>query len=133
MICAELGDELYFDEFQKPLVIPIPLTRARKRERGFNQSELIARELVALENTFELRTDILEKRKETRAQATIRNRAERLNNVVGCFSVSAPSAARGRNIILVDDIYTTGGTMSEARAVLEKAGAQKILACAVAH
>ncbi len=131
-VCAELSERTLFEEFERPLVIPIPLSMRRRRERGFNQAELIAREIAAT-GTFELETHVLEKCKETRPQATIKNRAERFKNVAGCFTISHPEKIVGRNIILVDDIYTTGGTMTEARAMLKKAGAHEVLCVTVAH
>lgn len=132
-VCAELWDLALFGGFEKPLVIPIPLSAKRLRERGFNQAELIAREVTRLGEGFELCTSVLEKHRETKPQATIKNRAERLQNVTGCFRISHPEKIAERNILLIDDIYTTGGTMLEARKVLEQAGARKVIACAVAH
>ncbi|MBI2109168.1 MAG: ComF family protein [Parcubacteria group bacterium] len=132
-LCAELEELVLFQEFEKPLVIPIPLSQKRWRERGFNQAELIAKELVTHGEGFKLCVEVLEKHKETAPQATIKNREARLRNVLGCFSLSHPEQIAGRNIILIDDIYTTGGTMLEARKVLEAAGARKILCCTVAH
>lgn len=131
-LCAELSERTLFEEFGNPLVVPIPLSARRQRERGFNQAELIARE-IATAGTFELETHVLEKHKETKPQATIKNRAERFKNVAGCFKISHPEKISGRNIILVDDIYTTGGTIVEARALLEKAGAREVLCATVAH
>ena len=131
-VCAELSERTLFEEFENPLVVPIPLSARRRRERGFNQAELIAREMAAT-GTFELQTSMLEKCKETKPQATIKNRAERFKNVAGCFKISSPEKIVERNIILVDDIYTTGGTMTEARATLKKAGAREVLCVTVAH
>ena len=132
-LCALLSERALFGEFEKPIIIPVPLSESRARERGFNQAELIAQEVAGAEKTFELCTGVLVKRKETRPQATIKNRAERLKNIVGCFHIVHPEKIHGRNIILIDDIYTTGGTMKEARKVLEQAGARNILCATVAH
>ncbi len=111
-----------------PLVIPIPLSKKRKRTRGFNQTELIARCFAAAFN-YEFNLD-LKKIKNTKAQARLNEQA-RQKNLVGCFAWTGEELA-GREIILIDDVITTGTTIDTAAAELKKAGAGKIIALGVA-
>lgn len=132
-IVAELSDREMFEYFVDPLVIPAPISRKRKHDRGYNQAELIARALANhSQGLFFVETNALHKVRETDRQATIRERSKRLKNLAGSFRAD-PKKVRGRNIILVDDIVTSGATITEARRALKKAGARKILAITVAH
>jgi competence protein ComFC len=117
------------------LVIPIPLSPARLRERGYNQADLITRDLcsIAPKNILEYAPSVLVKTRETPSQVSVHARNERLKNLRGCFAVSAPAAARGKDVVLVDDIITTGATMEEARKALKRAGARRVIGLAVAH
>lgn len=129
----ELGDALLFKNFKSPLVIPIPLSKRRRRERGFNQAELIAQELIRLDPSFELCGDVLVKTKNTPSQTEMKNKAERIRNVKDSFMVQNGEKILERNIILVDDIYTTGATLNEARETLLSSGARDIFCATVAH
>ena len=84
-----------------------------------------------------LRSDILIKPKETEHQARIRDRRIRLKNMVGSFAIKNiqqnETLLKNKNIILIDDITTTGATLSEAKKVLRHAGARKVIAFTVAH
>lgn len=153
-IQEELADMAVMENFLDPILIPIPLSRKRHKERGYNQAELICREILRLSKinhlsppsaplsltrrgvggeVFTLINNILIKPKETEHQARIENRRERLKNIVGSFAVQNAELVKNRNIILIDDITTTGATLSEARKVLRQAGARKIIAFTVAH
>ncbi len=132
-LCEYLGERVLFNKFEKPLVVPIPLHPKRMRERGFNQAELIGRELVKLDASLELSSDMLKRIKNTESQTKMKNRDERIKNVHECFAVHNPEKIKERNIILIDDVYTTGATMNEARAALKKSGAREVLCVTVAH
>ncbi|MDP3726518.1 MAG: phosphoribosyltransferase family protein [bacterium] len=132
-ICEELGERALLHNFVNPLIVPIPLHTKRLRARGFNQAELIAREFVALDTSFSVCTDALVRIKDTESQTKMKNREERIKNVTGCFKVSSPEKIKERNIILIDDVYTTGATLNEARGTLLHAGAREVLACTIAH
>jgi predicted amidophosphoribosyltransferase len=82
-----------------------------------------------------LKNKILIKPKETEHQARIKDRRTRLKNIIGSFAVkdSEKNKIKNRNIILIDDITTTGATLTEAKKVLKQAGARKIIAFTVAH
>ncbi len=134
-ILEELSDLSVMENFSSPLLLPVPLSKKRYKERGYNQSELICRELIKRDSSknFELAEKILLKPHETKHQARIENRTERLKNIVGSFAVKNAEQVKNRNLILIDDITTTGATLSEARKVLKEAGAKKIIAFTVAH
>jgi competence protein ComFC len=126
------------ENFREPILIPIPLSRERFRERSYNQTELICEELIRLDTSprahqLNLEKNILIKKIDTPHQAQIHDRSHRLKNVVGSFTLKNSDMINGKNIILIDDITTTGATLSEARKVLKKAGAKKIIAFTVAH
>lgn len=109
--------------WQGEAFLPIPLHPSRRRKRGFNQAELLAREL-SRRSGIPADAGILVRRKKTRAQKEL-NDQERLTNLKDAFSVR-----KGRvpyqNIILVDDIYTTGSTMDAAARVLKENGAKRV-------
>lgn len=141
-IIEELSELSAMENFRESILIPIPLSGKRYRERGYNQAELICRELVRIEqknnlnNNFKLEKDILIKSKETEHQARIRDRRDRLKNLSGSFTIKNGEKIgliKGRNIILIDDITTTGATLGEAKKTLKQAGVRKIIAFTVAH
>jgi len=134
-LLEELNDKALFENFSNPILLPIPLSRRRLRERGFNQAELLAKELSRIDNnqTFSLQRYALEKIRETKPQMSIKNKEERLQNVKECFGIKNSEKIQGQNIILIDDITTTGATMIEAQRVLRKAGAKKVIGFTIAH
>jgi ComF family protein len=134
-IMEEFSDLKPLENFNDPLLVPIPLAPKRRRERGYNQAELLCLELTKLDRNinFKLEKNILIKPKDTEHQARIENRSERLKNIAGSFTVKNPEAISKRNIILIDDILTTGATLSEARKMLKCSGARKVVAFTIAH
>lgn len=129
-----LSEAAEYTNFKKPLLIPVPISNARRRERGYNQSEEIGKRLAKLlgEQT-EYIPKALKKIKDTQSQAQTRSRNERLKNLQDCFITPKPDIIQKRNVILLDDVITTGATTAEAMRVLRKAGARKIIRVAVAH
>lgn len=138
-ILQELADLAIMENFKESILIPIPIDKTRKRERGFNQSELLCDILIKLDgNTnFKLHKNILIKVKDTGHQARIENRNERLKNIIGSFEINpkinTAETLKGQNIILIDDVTTTGATLGEARKILKEAGARKVIAFTIAH
>ncbi len=114
------------------LIVPVPTTPSRRRERGYNQAELLARALGGVIG-FPV-VDAL-RRSEGRATQIALPRAERLTNVDGAFRVVAERASclAGRSILLVDDVLTTGATASAAATELSRAGAAEISLLAFAR
>lgn len=130
----EMQELEIFHGFTNPLLIPIPLSKKRKKARGYNQSELLCKELSFIDSvSFTLCINVLYKPLDTKQQTKTRSRSERKNNLRGCFAVKHQEKIKDRNIILIDDIVTTGATISEARKVLKRSGAKKIIAFTVAH
>ncbi|MEX0933693.1 MAG: phosphoribosyltransferase family protein [Candidatus Paceibacterota bacterium] len=132
-LVEDMNELALFSNFTEPLLVPIPLSKKRLRARGYNQSELIARELVRCSSYCTLRNDVLSKVRETPPQMSIKNKKERLTNIVGCFAVANSKCVKGRNIILIDDVTTTGATLREAEKVLREAGARSVIAYTFAH
>ena len=116
-------------------VVPIPLARSRKRERGYNQAEVIARAMVNNDPaSYRLAAKWLVKVKDTPSQVSLKSRAARLKNLRGAFALGKSAREiRGKTILLVDDVVTTGGTLNEARSILNQAGARRVHAAALAH
>lgn len=133
-IIGDLGDGLHISKNKTFLLIPIPLHKKRLRERGYNQSELIARVIIKndVSSLFEFLPRALVRVRETKAQARSDKRAMRLENLRGAFHADA-TVVRGKDIILVDDVTTTGATLTEARKALRAAGARTVQAYTVAH
>lgn len=141
-MAEELGDTATLQNFTSILLIPIPLSPKRKRERGFNQSELLCREISDIhkerqgedENvSLTLETNVLIKQRDTEHQARIRDKGTRLRNITGSFTAINIDRVQGRNVILIDDILTTGATLSEAKKILRNSGAKKVIAFTIAH
>ncbi|OGI63781.1 hypothetical protein A2914_01235 [Candidatus Nomurabacteria bacterium RIFCSPLOWO2_01_FULL_41_21] len=133
-ILEELGELDLMANFKKPILIPIPLSKTRQKERGYNQTELICRKIMNLgEKNLEYQKNVLIKIRETEHQARIEDKRKRLLNLIDSFGVINEELIKGRNIILLDDVTTTGTTLKEAKKVLKNAGAKKIIAFTLAH
>lgn len=131
----ELADRAIFDNVQSPLFIPIPLSKKKLRERGFNQSEHIIRVCADLDKdkTLELCLTALERVRDTESQAKMPGKQMREKNVKGAFRVKDKNVVFGRDIVLFDDVVTTGATLREAQSVLLSAGAKSVFGLAIAH
>ena len=130
--CYHIIDELVEKAFQKiALSIPddiiityVPMWKKKERRRGFNQAELIARKLGQLLGFAE--QSLLEKVRDNRSQVGLGPR-ERLENVKDVFQTNFQfSIFNFKNVLLVDDVYTTGATMKECAKVLRKAGVKNV-------
>ncbi|MCR4322831.1 MAG: phosphoribosyltransferase family protein [Candidatus Azambacteria bacterium] len=113
------------------LVVAVPLHKKRLRERGFNQAELIAKNIAA-QYKIPYAPRALTRREHTPPQTEVHERAKRLENVKGAFVCYNVKTVRGKSIILIDDVTTTGATFEACAHALKAAGAKKITACAIA-
>lgn len=116
-----------FIERYKPVLVPIPLSTKRMRERGYNHAELLT-SYVAQYFDLKIKTKILVRIKDTKAQYKL-NKAQRIENISGAFAVSDKYNKENipENIILVDDITTSFTTLKEATKILKKAGVKRVL------
>ena len=128
-----IQNEQFQQQIQKGewILVPIPLSSAKLRKRGYNQAEILARELAKKFN-FSVQ-NILERTKETKTQVGLTNLQRKLN-VKGVFElINQQSMIKNQNIFLVDDVVTTGSTLAEAAKILKKAGAQKVFGLTLAR
>jgi len=117
----------------QPVVVPVPLHARKLRQRGFNQSALIAEEFINLvSGNMTLHPRVLLRRRETESQIGL-TRHQRRENIRGAFIVSRLQEIDGRNVLLIDDVFTTGTTVSECARVLLRAGASKVFVATVAR
>lgn len=108
----------------------IPLSRRRKRKRGYDQAELLCR--AAGKKLGYPAISTLRKKRDVPAQSGLNSAEERRANISGCYEAIDPNAIRGKRILLIDDIVTTGSTLSEAAKMLLLAGAEEVFASTVA-
>jgi ComF family protein len=117
------------------VVVPVPLHRGKLRQRGFNQAELTARaalRLLADGGGFVLNTRVLKRQRSTESQTGL-TRHQRRENIRGAFVVSRPDLISGQKVLLVDDVFTTGTTVSECARILLRAGASRVWVATVAR
>jgi ComF family protein len=133
MMAQAIGELLSGRGLMRPLLVPVPLHKSRRRTRGFNQAELIAQAAgKCLSPRLEVASGILLRQRDTISQVGL-SREERLHNVRGAFRVSDPGRVKGRTLIVVDNVMTTGTTLSECARVLTRAGAERVWAVTVAR
>jgi ComF family protein len=106
------------------VLVPVPLHRNRLRERGFNQALLLSRACKGL-SSKNFRPRALKRVRSTAPQIHL-TPTERRKNVSGAFQVSRPGEITGKEIMLIDDVYTTGATVNECARALKKAGAGRV-------
>jgi ComF family protein len=107
-------------------ILPVPLHKIRQRQRGFNQSTVLAKSLsqhfqlpLLVKNLIRIRP--------TDSQAGLKGRKERQKNVKNAFRVVNPDSLKDKHVILVDDVFTTGATVNECSKTLKKAGVKSVL------
>lgn len=112
------------------LIVSVPTNRKNMRRRGYNHADLLGRELEKL--TQVQYVDVLAKRRETLPMFGLRA-AQRRANVLGAFGLRCPpEVIEGRRVLIVDDVITTGATLSECARVLKEHGARQVLCAAIA-
>jgi ComF family protein len=128
-VASALGE--HADIWRDGILVPVPLHARRRRERGFNQAEALASELGRLiGRPVEKRA--LRRVADIPPQTTM-GKDDRRRNVRGAFRVARPERVRGRIVVLVDDVFTTGSTLGECARELRRAGAADVRALTVAR
>ncbi len=107
------------------IIIPVPIHKKRLNSRGYNQSELLAREISRKLKNIKILNKLLIKTENNVAQSTL-SKEERISNVKNIYKVRNDGLIKGKSIILLDDIYTTGNTVNECSRVLKENGAREI-------
>jgi len=132
MLLKNIKNELLMSNNQMSVIIPVPLHKKRMRERGFNQSALLAK-YIADKTSVPLDCDTLVKIKNTSSQVSAFSRNDRLQNLYESFLIKNPENIKNKTVILVDDVITTGATIIECARTLKRAGCKNIIALVVAH
>jgi ComF family protein len=117
------------------VVVPVPLHTSKQAQRGFNQAETIARSALkqlSRPKRYDLSTGVLRRCRDTGSQIGLTSH-QRRENLRGAFAVSDPTRIVNRDILLIDDVYTTGTTASECARVLLRAGAARVWVATVAR
>lgn len=112
----------FFEKYD--IMIPVPIHKKRRLKRGYNQAELIAKE-ICKNVDLEQKTNVLTKQKNIVAQSEL-NKNERMQNIKNAFGIKNANEIKNKNIILFDDIYTTGSTVNECSRILKKVGVNQI-------
>jgi ComF family protein len=118
-------------EWRVELVVPVPSHPRRQRERGVNQTLLLARSL-AKRAGLPLDAEALRRRRYTVAQLELTPQ-ERIENLQGVFEAPDPARVRGRRVLLLDDVFTTGATLMDGARALRSAGAAAVYALTLSH
>ena len=126
-----LGSYLKSDGVSADLIVPVPLSPERMRERGFNQAAEIAKPVAAILG-IPFAGDVLCRTRNTDRQTELKGNLARISNVTGAFETSDEWDLTGMTVIVADDVATTGFTLHEAAAALYEAGASKVLCVAFA-
>lgn len=113
------------------LVTWAPLSRRRRRERGYDQAQLLARTVAAELDLPLLST--LEKRRDTAPQSSLEEPSARRANALGAYRCTSPAAVAGKRVLLIDDILTSGATASECARILRTAGAKEVFCATLAR
>lgn len=123
-------DKNYFNQF---VLIPVPLHKKQIKKRGFNQSEEIAKE-ISLYLNIPIISNALSRTKQTASQTKL-NKEERKKNVKGAFKINPATRnlIKNKNILVVDDVFTTGSTIEECAKVLRQAGTNEVWGMTVAR
>lgn len=135
VIRSVIEEENVLERFGTALLIPMPISDKRRFERGWNQTELLADEILKCDGAKYLQyaPRLLAKVRHTESQVNTSGRLGRLRNLHGSMMVSRPELVREKCVVLIDDVVTTGATFHEAKRALREAGARHVLCLAVAH
>lgn len=144
-IIEELSDKLIpvgYEQTPTITLLPVPLSRARSRSRGYNQAEELAKAMIQLHpEQFVLANKLVKKIKDTPSQVSLKNRQQRLNNLKGAFQINQEELRRlnqnynlaEKIIVIIDDVSTTGATIEEIRKILKQHKLPHVYGLVLAH
>ncbi|MCA9352969.1 ComF family protein, partial [Patescibacteria group bacterium] len=132
LLTEYISEQQQFSFFLTPIIVPVPITKRQKQKRGFNQTEHIA-QCLARELGATYDPHLVLKTTETKKQALITQKSERFLNVKNCFSINKKRNIKHQDIIIVDDLVTTGATIQSLEKTLKRSGARHIIAITVGH
>ena len=112
------------------IIIPTPLHKCRQLERGFNQAELLAN-IISKHFKLPVINNILWRKKNIQHQADL-NKKQRLKNIQNCFAIKNADLIKNKEILLIDDVITTGATLNEQAKLLKQNNARKVWALVIA-
>ena len=118
------------DKLENPIIIPVPLHQRRLLVRCFNQSNLIAQSF-SKQFKYQLKNDLIIRTKHTEQQAKL-NKKGRIENIKGAFDILDKAFVKGKNFIIIDDLYTTGSTVAEIAKLLKNNGTQQVWCLVIA-
>lgn len=113
------------------IIIPVPVSKKRKRKRGYDQMTLLAKGIAKKVPSVSVVSNVLQKEKDTISQSTLQ-RKERKTNVVGSYTITNTSQIQHKKVLLLDDIFTTGSTAQECSRILKLGGAKEIQVITIA-
>lgn len=125
-----LYDVFIAEGFKPDIIIPAPISQKSLKARGFNQTELLCKSFI--DKGYNVNTTCIIKSLETKNQAGL-NFKDRQTNLTGAFKVVDKTAVKNKNVLVVDDIFTTGATVSEIANALKKAGAKRVDVVTLCH
>lgn len=118
-------------KYKPEIIIPVPMHKNKKKIRGYNQCELLAKELSKFSN-IETSFDVLYKIKDTKEQVKL-DFNERQNNLENCFVIKNKAKIKDKVVLLIDDVYTTGATVRNCARKLLEGSARKVVVLTIAH
>lgn len=128
LLADSLEDKI--NSWEIELIIPVPLHHLKKAERGYNQSEYIAKG-ISKRSGIRMQNNVIRRVRYTQSQTTM-SLEEREENIAKAFKVKLKKKIKGKNLLLVDDVITTGATVKECGKVLKENGAKLVYACSAA-
>ena len=126
-----LNDKNVFEKLQSfDIIVPVPISKKRNKQRGYNQSLLIAKEISKITNQ-KIVTNCLYKTKNITEQSKL-NKEKRIENIKGVYELKNPQILINKKVLLIDDIYTTGSTVNECCKMLQKVKTKEICVLVIA-
>jgi ComF family protein len=119
-----------FSEWNIDLIVPVPLHHLKRAERGYNQAEFLAQGMKSVLKT-PVKSNVIRRNRFTETQTNL-SLLERKENIRNAFTVRRPKIVKGKNILLIDDVITTGATISECGKILKESGAANVYGTSIA-